>query len=267
MESRKFLHDPTDGETTQTAMMEACESGDVAKLQRLLQSCNVEEGDPPVEPKYGEPDPPQSAPPATWKMITSAVLHGQSSILALILKTYPAVKLNGQSILEAALSNPQLETFKLLHAHSPTILNYEFDALNTSLLMEACRNGDPLLPTYLLDNGADTNEGGFPGMGPLFYAVTFEQPLDVIVKMLDCGAVVTNAVVNAAIGKQRYNAIVILLQRGGLKDLKGAIESAHKTGNEKIIALVQEQVGKQSEDVHRGKRGKVTRAKKGWRWF
>lgn len=130
MESRKFPHDPTDGKTLQcrspnfqTAMMDACESGDVPRLQQLLQFCNVKEGDPPVEPKYGEPDPPQSAPPATWKMITSAVLHGQSSILALILKTYPAVKLNGQRILEAALSNPQLETFKLLHAHFPTILD------------------------------------------------------------------------------------------------------------------------------------------------
>lgn len=133
--------------------------------------------------------------------------------------------------------------------------------------MEACRNGDPLLPTYLLDNGADANEGGFPGRGPLFYAVAFEQPLHVIVKMLERGAAVTNAVVSAAVGKQRYNVIELLLQRGGLKDLKGAIESAHKTGNKEIIALVQEQVEKQREDFHGGKRGKMTRAKKGWWWF
>lgn len=133
--------------------------------------------------------------------------------------------------------------------------------------MEACRNGDLLLPTYLLGNGADANEGGFPRRGPLFYAVVFEQPLDVMVKMLERGAIVTNAVVNAAIGKQKYKVIELLLQRGGLKDLKEAIESAHKTGNKEIIALVQEQGGKQREDVHRGKRGKTTRAKKGWWWF
>ena len=52
-----------------------------------------------------------------------------------------------------------------------------------------------------------------------------------------------------------------------LKDLKGAIESAHKTGNMEITALVQEQVEAQREDVHRGKRGKMIRAKKGWWWF
>ena len=248
-------------------MIEACESGDVPRLPKLLQSCNVKEGYSPVEPKYGEPDPPPSDPPATWKMVSSAVLHGHSSILALILKTYPAVKLDRQIILEAALSNPQLETFKLLHAHSPTIVDYEFDSLNTSLLMEACRNGDPLLPAYLLDKGADANEGGFPGRGPLFYAVTFEQPLDVIVKMLDRGAIVTNAVVNSAIEKQRYDLIELLLQRGRLKDLKVAIENAHKAGDKEIIALSQEQLKKQREDVHRGKRGKTARAKKGWWWF
>ena len=52
MECKKFLHDPTDENTIQTAMMEACESGDVPRLQRLLQFCNVKEGDPPVETMF-----------------------------------------------------------------------------------------------------------------------------------------------------------------------------------------------------------------------
>lgn len=231
-------------------MIEACEFGNVPRLQQLLQTCDVSDGDAPVDPKYGEPDPPHSAPPPTWKLVTAAVGHGQSSIVALLIKTYPAVNLNRQSILEAALAKPHLETFKLLHAHSPSIVNYEFDSLNTSLLMETCRSGHPLLPDYLLDNGADPNEGGFPGAGPLFYAVQFGQPLGVVVKMVNRGALVTNAVLIEAIRKQRTTVLEFLLKRGGLKDSQRALECAYETGNMEIITLIQRQAEKEMKHAN-----------------
>ena len=240
----------SESQNNQKAMIEACESGDVSRLQQLLQACDVRDGDAPVDPKYNEPDPPQLAPPATWKLITAAVGNGQSTIVALILKTYPNVALNRQSILEAALAKPHLDTFKLLHAHSPSIVNYGFDSLNTSLLMETCRSGDPLLPNYLLDNGADPNEGGFPGAGPLFYAVKFEQPLAIIVKMVDRGSSVTNAVVKEAIRKQRTAILEFLLNRGGLKDPQRALEWAHETGNKEIITLIQGQAEKETKHAN-----------------
>ncbi len=257
MESGRKSQDLNDEKTVrsgsqhnQKAMIEACESGDVPGLQQLLQTCHVRDGDAPVDPKYGEPDPPQSAPPPTWKLITAAVGHGQSPIVALLLKTYPTVDLNRQSILEAALAKPHLETFKLLHAHSPSIIDYGFDSQNTSLLMETCRGGHPLLPNYLLDNGADPNEGGFPGAGPLFYAVKFEQPLSIIVKMVDRGALVTNAVLTEAIRKQRTTILEFLLKRGGLKDPQRALESAHETGNKEIISLIEGKAEKQMKHVN-----------------
>lgn len=257
MESRRSLQNLNDEENLrsgspniQKAMIEACESGDVPKLQQLLQACDVRDGDPPVDPKYGEPDPLLSAPPPTWKLVTAAVDHGQSPIVALILKTYPTVDLNRQSVLEAALAKPHLETFKLLHAHSPSIVNYEFDSQNTSLLMETCRSGHPLLPNYLLDNGADPNEGGFPGAGPLFYAVKFEQPMGVIVKMVDRGALVTSAVLNEAIRKQRTAILEFLLKRGGLKNPERVLEYAHETGNKEIITLIQGQAEKQMKYIN-----------------
>lgn len=222
MDPERHIQDPDDGESQhsfsqddQRAMIEACGSGNVSMLQQLLKACDVTEGDPPLEPKLSEPDPPPSSPPPTWKLIAAAVRHGRSSILALLLKAYPTINLNRQSILEAALANPDLETFKLLRAHSPSIVNYEFDALNTSLLMESCRGGNPLLPHYLLDNGADPNEGGFPGGGPLFYGVRFDQPLEVVVKMIDRGAVVTKAVLKEANRKQGTAVSGFLLRRGG----------------------------------------------------
>ena len=255
-ESRRPFQHTNDEETVgsgsqhnQKAMFEACESGDVPGLQQLLRACHVRDGDAPVDPKYGEPDPPQSAPPPTWKLLTAAIGHGQFPIVTLLLKTYPTVDLNRQSILEATLAKPHLETFKLLHAHSPSIIDFEFDSQNTSLLMETCRGGHPMLPNYLLDNGADPNEGGFPGVGPLFYAVKFEQPLKIIVKMVDRGALVTNAVLTEAIRKQRTTIIEFLLKRGGLKDSQRALESAHETGNKEIITLIAGQAEKDLKDA------------------
>lgn len=241
---------PSGSQNIQTAMIEACKSGDVSGLQQLLEACDVRDGDTPVDPKYGEPDPAQSDPPPTWKLVTAAVGHRQSAIVALILKTYPTVDLNRQCVLEAALAKPHQETFKLLHAHCPSLVNYEFDSLNTSLLMEACRSGHPLLPNYLLDNGANPNEGGFPGAGPLFYAVKFEQPLGVIVKMVDRGALVTNAVLYEAIRKQRTTILALLLKRGALKDPQRALECAHETGNKGIITLIQGQAEKEMKHAN-----------------
>ena len=257
MESRRPFQNLNDDKKVQFGsqdiqkdMIEACESGDVPRLQQLLQACDVRDGDAPVDQKYGEPDPPESAPPPTWKLVTAAVSHGHFPIVALILKTYPAVDLNRQSVLEAALVKPHLETFKLLHAHSSHIVNYEFDSLNTSLLMETCRSGHPLLPNYLLDNGADPNEGGFPGAGPLFYAVKFEQPLAVIVKMVDRGAVVTNAVLIEAVRKQRTTILEFLLKQAGLKDPQRALECAYETGNKEIITLIQGQGEKERKSAN-----------------
>ena len=244
MESQGSFQGSNDEDLVDSGMIEACESGDVPRLQQLLQACHVKPGDAPVDPKYGEPNPPRSAPPPTWKLIAAAVRHGHSSVVALLLKTYPSVNIKRQSILDATLAKPHLETFKVLHAHSPSIVNYEFDALNTSLLMEACRGGNLLLPNFLLDNGANPNEGGFPGAGPLFYAVRFEQPLDIIMKMVDRGALITNAVLTEAIRKQRTTILRFLLKRGGLKDPLKALECAHETGDKEIISLIERQAEK-----------------------
>jgi len=197
-------------------MIQACESGEVHRVQQLLLTCDVKEGSAPVAPRYGEPDPPLPAPPPTWRLIVAAVRHARSSTLALILKTYPTANLHRQDILDAAVANPNLETFKLLHAYSPSIVNFEFDSRNTSVLMESCRGGNPLLPNYLLDNGADPNEGGFPGAGPLFYAVQFSQPLEVVKKMVDCGAMITKAVLSEAQRKVGTPPSDFLLGRSGL---------------------------------------------------
>ncbi len=57
-----------------------------------------------------------------------------------------------------------------------------------TLLMDYCRGGDPRLPGYLLDNGADPNLGGLTFMGALLTAINSDQPPSLISKMIECRA-------------------------------------------------------------------------------
>ena len=222
----------------QKAIMDACISGDVSKLQRLLDGCDVKKGEAAVDPTYGEPDP-TSGPPPTSKMITAAVAHRQSSIVALLLATYPNVNIKQEKILEAAFANADLQTFKLLHSHSPSLVNFEFQR-HTTALMEACRGSNPLLPDYLLDNGVDPNEGGFPGGGPLFYAVILRQPLEIVTKMVQHGAIVTAAVVHEAIRRRDPDVLRFLLSHGDPDSSRHALELAHEWMDWEIISVIKE---------------------------
>ena len=72
--------------------------------------------------------------------------------------------------------------------------------------MVACRDGgaNPLLPTFLLENGADPN-GGMGLTGPLVFAVQYRQPLSVIEKMVEFGGRVSTAHISVAIRERRFD--------------------------------------------------------------
>ena len=104
--------------------MDACESGNTFRLQQLLYAAGVNQGDSAIDPKYGEPNP-KSGPRPTLRMIYTVLAHKQSSIVALLLATYPKVNISREGILEAAFASPHLPTFKLLHLHSPSTVSFE----------------------------------------------------------------------------------------------------------------------------------------------
>ena len=81
-------------------------------------------------------------------------------------------------------------------------------------------------------------------MASLYYAVTLAQPLELIMKMVKRGAVITSFVVNQAIRRQRPNVLKFLLNRGRLDLLEKALEEAHDTKNVEIVALVEERATK-----------------------
>lgn len=227
----------------QNAMLDACEAGDLQKLQRLFKVAGVRQGDHAFDPFFGEPVS-ASGPPPTCTMIAAAVAHQQPVIVNFLLTTYRSVKLDRESIIEAVLANPHLPTLEVLQKHTPSIVNFEFQESHTTFLMEACRTGDPFLPTCLLGLGADANECDFSGTGPLLYAVKHMQPYEVIMMMVEHGAIITGPVIQTAVQRQSAEILAYLLDRGNLDYPKQMLQLAEDTGNKTTIALVWERTKK-----------------------
>ena len=243
----------------QNAMLDACESGDIQKLQQLFRATGVRHGDAAFEPFFGEPVP-ANGPPPTATMITAAVAHKQPAIVSCLLATYRNVHLDRNSILEAVLAHPDFPTLEVLHSHTPSIVNFIFQETKSTLLMEACRKPDPFLPICLLRLGADPNEVDLAGTGPLLYAVRFLQPFDIIKTMIERGAIITHGVIEAAIIRQNAEILIFLLDRGRLDRAKHTLEQADKIGNKRIATLVWEraQKGEKSPLKRRKNKGSST---------
>ncbi len=241
----------------QNAMLDACEAGDLPKLQQLFKAAGVRQGDAPFEPFFGEPVP-ANGPPPTATMVTAAVAYKQPAIVAFILATYRNFSLDRASVLEAVLTNPHLPTLEVLRSHTPSIVNFEFQETHTTLLMEACRTDDPFLPLCLLGLGANPSECDFAGTGPLLHAVKFMQPFDVIKMMVEHGAVVTGPVLEAAIVRQSSDILKFLLDRARLDRPKEILAQAQDTGNKRIINMVYERSKQGEKSPLRRRRKKGT---------
>lgn len=168
----------------QKGMIAACNSGNLARLQELLKATGVKKGDSPVELHWISH--PTEAPPSC--LIAHVVEYKHSELLACLLDIYPYASTKTDLILRHACANPDLPTSKLLHARDPSVVDHEFYTGGT-LFIETCHTGDPLLPSFLLDQDADPNGIGqgtsFP---PLETAIMSKQPLWLIEKLVTKGA-------------------------------------------------------------------------------
>ncbi len=227
-------------------MMKSCETGNVSKLQDLFDAAGVTRGDNAtergVDPIY------RSGPPATSDIVYMAVRHNQPAILKLLFKICPSAVVSNDALLGSEFANPDLPTLKVLHSHDPSIVNHEIGEKGLDTLLEDyCRSGDPQLPEYLLDNGANLNGTGPPSpTSPLLIAVSSDQPLSLISKMIQCGAHVDKFDVMYAMREQRTDIMGMLLsechwEAYGIpkENLESALQDAHRTKNRDIISLME----------------------------
>ena len=230
----------------QQQMIKACETGDVLNLQNLFDAAAVRPGATPTQRTIDTIYP--SGPPATSDMLHTAISHHQPAILELLLKTYPSVCILDDVLLGSTCANPDLPTLKVLHSYDSSIVNYNMeqnDGLDT-LLGDYCRDGDPLLAEYLLDNGADPNKGGLPCFGPLLTATTSDQPLSLINKIVQSGAKVSELDVLCAIRQQRADILELLLNQrrwefhwSQRSTRKRILREAHESKNREIISITE----------------------------
>ncbi len=245
--------------THQLEMAKACEMGDLGTLENLFSSVKVSVSDTPTE--RGIDPIPRSGPAATSDLLHSAITHNHTEIVKFLLRTYPSVSIASDVLLGSRYANPDLLTLKVLHSHDPSIVNYamqQSDGLDY-LLLDYCRDGDPRLAGYLLDNGADPNVEGFPlpNFCPLQIAINSCQPPWLTDKLIGYGAKVGLMEVTFAIQKQRMDILELLLShcqwrtygRSPRKNMNIALRKAHETGSEELIALVKKRIKKTKKNM------------------
>lgn len=148
---------------------------------------------------------------------------------------------------------------KLIHSHYPGIVNEEFTRYSNAL-MEACVGGDPLIPNFLIDHGADVNEGGFPGRGPLYAAVTHRRPLELVKKMVQGGAWISGSTLDAAIHQRQHHALEFLIDRYQYGSQESFLPDARKTNDQIVIEIVEKRE-KRLKPKDKTYRGNIFKAK------
>lgn len=231
-------------------VLAACKNGDLEKLNHMLddqkhiQATDTDDMDITIRPNLPTPS----------NMLYAAVAHHQSAVVKLLLAMYPNEIIATDALLGACFANPDLATLKVLHAHDNSIVNlnmFQHDGLDY-LLLDYCRNGDPQLVFFLLDNGADPNIGGppLPNWRPLPIAIAAHQPSSLIRKLIQCGAEVTIQEVEIGIRVEEVEVLELLLSechwmkgaRGPTKNMREALTHAHATNNQEVINLVHRRV-------------------------
>ncbi|KAK7714788.1 hypothetical protein SLS57_007031 [Botryosphaeria dothidea] len=231
-------------EPAHQSIMDACKSGDLEKLQQLFRDANVKEGDNPVLP-HPQPDGATSPAPVTVDLLTTAVAHRHPHIVAFLLSTYPKVRVDYESVLQAAFQNPHLDTFKLLHAHQPGIVLHEFDPWRNAL-SEACDGGksDPTIPDYLIDHGAAESEAaGGPRGTPLGAAILSGQPLQLIQKMISNGVPLGHLHVSLCLTAKRADVLQFLLESPSLSlstdEVQQDLARSKEIGDANLVSVIE----------------------------
>lgn len=244
------------------ALLNACTTGNLQTLQSHFSSQNIQPGSKVLWLETEE------SPPPTWKLVTVAISHANVAVISYLLSIYTVGDISCEEIASALIQHSNLEIMSLLYNHSPEIVNLEMDPHRT-FLTEACRGPQdsaisilPLLH-YLLDNGADPREGGLGASGALLPALESKQPLEIIEKMLRCGASVNILVFRTAARMKRVDALRSFFEAGRFSSvlLPGKmLEIARESKDAEIISVVEEG----SLEMEKSNQGVGGRSKRWW---
>ena len=132
-------------------LLKSCVTGDLKHLKRIVRKLG----------EKSETSPTIGSQMLQVNMMIAAITHKQSTVLEWLLLEYPFPIYSLIDILSAALEHPHYQTFRLLHACAPGIVDTEMSQHTMTLFEESCHGGNPLIPDCLIECGADLNVQGF----------------------------------------------------------------------------------------------------------
>jgi hypothetical protein len=218
-------------EHDRAAILEACSSGDVALLEKLLEGIELQR---------------HSGPTAVRRLLTATVASKETTTVKYLLEKYPTYSFNEEfEIIKSILDNADAETLRVLCAHDPRLASTSMDYGMRSFLTDACARPPEHIVAVLhvlLDNNADVNDGLGPGGGALYAALLGAQPPIIIERIVQNGGEVSFRTLSVALQKERLDVLPNLLRESRLrnsKELEDLVQCAKGTGNEEAITMVQ----------------------------
>jgi hypothetical protein len=254
----RIMEHQADATTThdgQQAMQQACITGDLSALRKLLQK-------------------PSEQTPVVYELLTTAVINQHPKIVSYLLKTYPNHSLSQHiRAAESLCKTGNISILKILLDHESSFARISLDYALRCFITEACLSPAPdsQFIHMLLDAGADLHDGLGPGGGALLAAIMGGREKDIVVKIVKKGGDVNLRILYMAIQKERMDVLPLLLRKGeGKVDEEDLWKWAKETGNEEIKALVEDfREGGIKEMVSYEKESENEAGKKTgwWKWW
>lgn len=184
---------------TRDPLLEMASAGNMSEIRALL--CTRQK--PPSEETI------QNA-------LTIAAKHSNLDIIKFLLKQYPSISLDEETV-RAAVNTGSIGVFKILLSHDPSIINMQFDHRGTPLIVACMGRQNISYLHFLLEAGADPNQDPDAAAFPLALVAALYTDPEVINLLLNYAARIEHSGAIAAAARRGNESMLKRLLEGGAR--------------------------------------------------
>jgi ankyrin repeat protein len=212
---------------SQHDLLTVCGDGDITKLTDLLSKCSPSDNLPLTD------------------MLEKAASAGHSDVIQYLFTFNPSHTTIDDHIVRAAIYSGSKDTFNVLSAKSPMILNLEQERRGTPLAIALTSQASQEYLLFLLSQGADPNIFSEDTLSPLSLAAGLYD-LDAVKLLLEHGARINgSSALAAAASRGKVETVKYLLECGADPNDGGnqqisylPLHSAVEKGHKEIVELL-----------------------------
>jgi hypothetical protein len=224
--------------TYEQKILRTCSSGDLPTLQRYFSELGITQGHPLIYYALHHQLRP-SEPPPTYQMVEAAVSAQQPTILSYLLTTFSTVAID-KSIVTLAIEHASVPVFAELLAHDRSVMHLQWNHGMTPLA-SACFASKTALALYLINQGADVNEGVWLRLSTLELAVSAKQRSTELIRALIEHGAETDSLLERWAAEDRVDDVSCLLEAGAnTAVIATLLKRKEVRKNRKIVALLME---------------------------